>query len=63
MRDFNKVGLNASRPNEYALNLIDFCLEQLYKDKKHVVTDEIVEDLTFEELIGALIRAKDELED
>ena len=54
--------LERSRPNITALKGVNFCLDQLYKDKTKSITDEIVQHLTFEELIGALLVARDELE-
>jgi len=37
---------------------VNFCLSRLYKDKKHSLEEEIVDALTFEELIGALLGAQ-----
>jgi hypothetical protein len=34
---------------------LQFCLDQLYADRQHRVTDEVVRNLTYEELIGALL--------
>lgn len=60
MRDFSKIELEAVRPNLVtASQAIDFVLERLYKDQTVSVTDEIAVNLTFEELIGALLLARD----
>jgi hypothetical protein len=48
---------------DQALELIDFCLRQLYRDDKHFITEEFVRGLSFEELTGALVAAREELKD
>lgn len=59
MKDFTKEELTASHPSKEPKDSIDFCLGRLYEDETKNVCDEIVKDLTFEELIGALLQAKD----
>ena len=59
MKGYTKTELEAERPNISLTEGLDFCLRQLYKDKKHRVTDEIVNCLTFEELLGVLLLARD----
>ncbi len=59
MRNESQEVLESSRPNMCADESIDFVLERLYKDKEHNIEDEIVNKLTFEELIGTLLLAKD----
>jgi hypothetical protein len=61
MKDAWKETLESSRPDKDAMECIDFCLQQLYADNEHGIEDSIVFHLTFEELIGALLLAKDEL--
>ena len=70
MKDYTIKQLEATRPDKDALYLIHFCLKQLYKDKKHNLCENISEAnrhsqtvglLTYEELIGALLQARDEL--
>ncbi len=61
MKGYTKAELEAERPSISSVEGLDFCLRQLYKDRKHRVTDEIVNYLTFEELIGALLLAQDAL--
>ena len=51
----------ASRPDKDAIDCVNYCLQQLCADKTHEVTDEIVNKLTFEEVIGALLLAKDKI--
>lgn len=59
MKDFTKKELEGSRPAGEPVELIDFCLGRLYRDRRRQVTDEVVRGLTFEELIGALLVARD----
>jgi len=61
MKDYNRSELEDGRPEKNAGDCIEFCLKQLYADRKHFITDEVVSGLTFEELIGALLLAKDEV--
>lgn len=62
MRDYSQEILEESRPNVSPAEAVDFCLRQLYRDRRHETEDEVVARLTFEELIGALLLAKDEIE-
>jgi hypothetical protein len=59
MKDITQQQWEAGRPRGTAVELINFCLSALYKDKDHYSNDEIVHGLTFEELIGALLVARD----
>lgn len=61
MKDYTKEQLQEGRPDTTAVEGIDFCLERLYEDKKHIVLQEFVKGLCFEELIGALLLAKDRI--
>lgn len=61
MKDYTKEVLENKRPNKSAEDAIEFCLNQLYADKEHVIGGKIVAKLTFEELIGALLLARDEI--
>jgi len=63
MKDYSKEALSASRPKKDVEDCINFCLNQLFNDNTHEIEDEVVEGLTFEELIGALLLVKDELEE
>jgi len=54
--------LESSRPQIVAYEAVDFCLRQLYADRRHKLDDEVAHRLTYEELIGALLAARDELE-
>jgi hypothetical protein len=63
MKDFDKEQLEQERPNGRGRNLLTYCLERLYEDETRTVEDMIVKGLNFEELIGAMLVALDELED
>jgi hypothetical protein len=62
MKDLRRKDLEESRPSGSAEDLLEFCLEALYRDKEHVVGDVVVYGLTYEELIGALLMVRDEIE-
>ena len=36
-----------------------YCLKQLYADRQHAITEEFIHGLTYEELIGTLLQARD----
>jgi hypothetical protein len=38
---------------------IGFCLDRIYEDKQHYIYQEVVRGLTFEELTGALLAARE----
>lgn len=59
MKDCGRKSLEAGRPQVSALQAINHCLEALFLDKKRSIHEELVESLTYEELIGALLMARD----
>jgi hypothetical protein len=59
MKDASKRLLTLYRPTITAEEAINFCLDRLFEDKEKKVGYEVVKGLTFEELIGALLLAKD----
>ena len=61
MKDYTKKQLQSSRPDKSSLECVEFCLKQLFKDKTKLLGDEIVDKLTYEELIGTLLLCQDEL--
>ncbi len=61
MKDYPADFFKLYRPVESALNCIDFCLESFDSDQEHRMEDEVVPHCTYEEVIGALLKAKDEL--
>lgn len=62
MKD-SRESLESSRPKKDVDDCVDFCLNRLFDDNVHSAEDEVVKGLTFEELIGALLLAKDSLEE
>jgi hypothetical protein len=61
MRDFTEAQISKFRPNGTALDTVNFCLKHLFEDKNHLLTHGVVYGLTFEELLGALLLARDGL--
>jgi len=62
MKDYGaKAFRSHPSPRGKAAEYIRFCLRQLFKDRRHTVMEEVVEGLTFEELIGTLVDAEDEI--
>jgi hypothetical protein len=59
MKDFTKEILESSRPNESVETCLEHCLTSLYEDNTHYTDDSISPSLTYEELIGALLLARD----
>lgn len=59
MKDTTQEILKSSRPNESASHCINHALDCLYNDDTKSLDDEVVSNLTFEELIGTLLLAKD----
>ena len=59
MKDYSEARWRESRPTHTAEECLQFCLDQLFKDRRHTRTQEVVHHLTFEELIGALLHAED----
>jgi hypothetical protein len=61
MKDYTKQEFENGGPGVTALHGINFCLERIYADRDKSSTDDVVADLAFKELIGALIAAREEL--
>lgn len=59
MKDFSERELREERPSREPRDTIAFCLECLFNDKKHNITDRVTDRLTYGELIGALLQAED----
>ncbi len=62
MRDYTQEELEETRPHPDTLDCINHCLRSFYRDTEHSVTDVISPYLTYEEVIGALLLARDSLE-
>ncbi len=61
MKNITKEELEQGRPTIDVLEGLNFCLDQLYEDREHTFYQDIVKGLTFEELIGVLLLARDEV--
>ncbi len=59
MKDISREVIESSRPSVDAYHAIDFCLEQLFGDKHRQMGDKVAGVCTYEELIGALLQARD----
>jgi hypothetical protein len=59
MKDTRKKILESSRPNHSASHCITHALNALFNDNTKSIKDEVVNGLTYEELIGTLLLAKD----
>ncbi len=62
MKDFDAETLKSRRPPQDSLEAVKFCLDALFADGRRRVTDAVAENLTYEELLGALLLARDEIE-
>jgi hypothetical protein len=63
LKDISQESWEAADPPAEALKVVRFCLQQLYKNRTRRGEDEVVESLTFEELIGALRAAERDMLD
>lgn len=61
MRDATQKEIEASRPDTRPLEAIQFCLDAFYADNEKSCTSEVCKNCTYEELLGALLIAKDEI--
>jgi hypothetical protein len=60
MKQFSQTELEANRPQVSTTEAINHCLNSLFKDNEKSMEDLVCIDLTFEELIGALLLARDD---
>jgi hypothetical protein len=61
MKDVTGLTLHKGPTQIQPLEAVEFCLDRLDADNEHLVEEEIAKSLTYEEVIGALILARDEL--
>ena len=61
MKDLTRQLLESHRPSTDALTTINYCLDALFEEKEKRVQDFAVKNLTYEELIGALLLARDHI--
>ena len=59
MKDATQQALEACRPTATPLEGVQYCLKKLYEDSQHKCLDKICPDLTYEEVIGVLLQARD----
>jgi len=59
MKDATQKSLETCRPNCPPLQSVEHCLGNLFADKQHRCLDEICTNLTYEEVIGTLLQARD----
>lgn len=59
MKDVSRETIESGRPDSSPLVCINHCIEMLGRDKTRSITEDVVEWLTFEELLGALLHARD----
>lgn len=59
MRDVSRKILESGRPEVPALDCIENALGQLFADTLHSIAEEVVAGLSYEELIGTLLHARD----
>jgi hypothetical protein len=63
MKDFTREELESGRPEKTPGEVIEYCLDKLFEDQEHSFQDEVSLHLTYEELIGALLCARDAVEE
>ncbi len=61
MRGFTEEELQDRRPRVGRRSAVEYCITRLYEDDQYHMTDEVVEGLTYEELLGALLCGRDSL--
>lgn len=59
MKDVSRQTIESGRPDQSPLTCINHCIDMLDRDQTKSVTDDVVQWLTFEELLGALLHARD----
>jgi hypothetical protein len=59
MKDISVDIIESGRPPGEAEDLINSCLQALYEDKEKEFQSPVVKNLSFEELIGTLLKARD----
>jgi hypothetical protein len=63
MRTYSKKQLEATRPNSTERECVEYCLTNLYASDTLGVDDQITPGFTYEELIGALLLARDAIDE
>lgn len=63
MKDASPTLIESGRPDGSPAQTVEYCLRQLYADRHKSVRDEVAKDLTYEELLGALLHARDSIQE
>jgi hypothetical protein len=61
MKDTTKQRIEGSRPNVSAEEAINYCLRKFVSDQEHEMEDMVCDELSYEEVIGALLLARDQV--
>lgn len=59
MKNHDRKTLESSRPDVGMHDAVVFCLERLFEDETRTISSEVCNGLIYEELIGALLLARD----
>ncbi len=62
MKDFSRETFESGRPSIDVLDGIDFCLERLYAGQQKCTSGEVAKYMSYEELLGVLLLARDEIQ-
>ena len=62
MKDRTATEVLGDTPGVDAEDAIKYCLKQMIIDEEHSVDDLICKDLTYEEVLGALVSARSEIQ-
>ncbi|MCL1140225.1 hypothetical protein [Shewanella pneumatophori] len=62
MKDLDQTELESNRPGIDVLDGINYCLEAFYNETLKSTDDFAVNGLKFQEIIGVLLLAKDDIE-
>lgn len=63
MKDASRELIENGRPKLPAIQLLNICIERLCADSTHTTGDLVAPHLTYEELLGALVQARRELQE
>ena len=59
MKDYDKELVESARPPMAPQEAISYCLHRLHEEKEHRMADLVAPQLTYEDLIGALLMGQD----
>jgi len=63
MKDVSIETIESGRPSVDTLEGIQFCLNALYADQQKRSCENVVNGMTYEELLGILLLARDEIQE